>query len=152
MDESLLHSWQVDEHVHVISLKGEHDLTNVQELRDAIASAFQSGSTVILDLTDATLIDSMVLGAIAEARMELLGSGGRAPARDFRPPRYSRGARACNWPRRPRRGLRQPGCGLPGRDVSLLVSRPSATATATIQADSLQRLMCFRHVPNAEVS
>jgi anti-sigma B factor antagonist len=77
MDESLLHSWQVDEHVHVISLKGEHDLTNVQELRDAIASAFQSGSTVILDLTDATLIDSMVLGAIAEARMELLGSGGR---------------------------------------------------------------------------
>ena len=42
-----------------------------------IASAFQSGSTVILDLTDATLIDSMVLGAIAEARMELLGSGGR---------------------------------------------------------------------------
>src|SRR4051794_33194450 len=56
---------QVSEHLWVVSLEGEYDLANVDQVDEALDKAFNAGSTVILDLQDVTFIDSMVMDVIA---------------------------------------------------------------------------------------
>jgi anti-anti-sigma regulatory factor len=55
------------EHVWRVALSGEHDLSDVAEVEQAIANVFAAGSVLIVDLTEATLIDSTVMNAILYA-------------------------------------------------------------------------------------
>ena len=55
------------EHVWVVALLGEHDLSTTDAVRGAIDEVFASGSKVVLDLSDASFIDSTVLVAVIEA-------------------------------------------------------------------------------------
>lgn len=58
---------RVAEHVWVVALLGEHDLSTADAVRGAIDDVFASGSTVVLDLSDASFIDSTVVAAMIEA-------------------------------------------------------------------------------------
>jgi anti-sigma B factor antagonist len=58
---------RVAEHVWVVALLGEHDLSTADAVRGAIDEVFASGSRVVLDLSDASFIDSTVLAALVEA-------------------------------------------------------------------------------------
>src|SRR3954453_3475297 len=50
--------------IWVVSLLGEHDISMVDELRDRLAEAFTSDPRLIIDLTEATFVDSTVLGVL----------------------------------------------------------------------------------------
>jgi anti-sigma B factor antagonist len=54
----------------VVVLAGEHDLYTAPALRDRIWGAFDNGSPIVIDLTQATFIDSSVLRVMLEARQE----------------------------------------------------------------------------------
>jgi anti-sigma B factor antagonist len=51
-----------------LRLRGEHDLTNAEVLDAEIEAVFAHGSSVIVDLTEATFIDSTVLRALFRGR------------------------------------------------------------------------------------
>jgi anti-sigma B factor antagonist len=53
--------------VPVLTVHGEHDLANAALLRDGLARAIAHGPTVVVDLSDASFIDSSVLHALAGA-------------------------------------------------------------------------------------
>lgn len=67
---------QVKEHLWVVSLQGEYDLSNATEADEALDRAFDAGSTAILDLHDVTFIDSVMMGVIAKARLRAINSAG----------------------------------------------------------------------------
>jgi anti-anti-sigma factor len=56
---------QLAEHVWLISLTGEHDLSTAGALANEVAGVFARGSVAILDLTAASFIDSAVVSTIA---------------------------------------------------------------------------------------
>jgi anti-anti-sigma factor len=51
----------------LVSLEGEHDLSTVEELRDKLQAIFRTGTTVVIDLSRATFIDSSTLGVLINA-------------------------------------------------------------------------------------
>jgi len=51
----------------LVSLEGEHDLSTAQDLRDELRAIFRTGTTVVIDLTRATFIDSSTLGVLIKA-------------------------------------------------------------------------------------
>jgi len=53
--------------VAVVALSGEHDLTTVAEFRAALAE-LTAHARIVIDLTDATFIDSTTIGTILESR------------------------------------------------------------------------------------
>jgi anti-anti-sigma factor len=55
---------QVTADVWVVSLLGEHDISIVDALRDRLAEAFTHDPRLIIDLTEATFVDSTVLGVL----------------------------------------------------------------------------------------
>jgi anti-anti-sigma factor len=65
--QPVIHSEQLGERAWLISLGGEHDLATSGELRAVISDAFCSRSEVLLDLCDASFVDSAVIGAILDA-------------------------------------------------------------------------------------
>jgi anti-sigma B factor antagonist len=50
--------------VAVVVLRGEHDLSTADRLRQAIERARDGSTPVVVDLTEATFIDSAVLGVL----------------------------------------------------------------------------------------
>jgi anti-sigma B factor antagonist len=48
----------------VVSLLGEHDISMVDALRDRLAEALTRDGRLIIDLTEATFVDSTVLGVL----------------------------------------------------------------------------------------
>ena len=58
----------VAEHVWVVALHGEHDLSTSKQVGRAIDEVFAGGSRIVLDLSQATFIDSTVLAAVVEAQ------------------------------------------------------------------------------------
>jgi anti-sigma B factor antagonist len=75
--------------VAVIAVRGDSDLHTAPHLRRAITVALDRGaSALVIDLTDATLVDSMTLGVLLGAVKRLRPSCGRVtvvcPARDVR--------------------------------------------------------------------
>jgi anti-sigma B factor antagonist len=57
---------------HVIAVTGQADLHTAPELRETIAEAIDNGARrVVIDLTDATFIDSMTLGVLLGALKRL---------------------------------------------------------------------------------
>src|SRR4051794_31519555 len=51
----------------LVSLEGEHDLSTAEDLRDKLRAIFSTGTTVVIDLTAATFIDSSTLGVLINA-------------------------------------------------------------------------------------
>jgi anti-sigma B factor antagonist len=64
--------------VVVIAVHGQADLHTAPELRNAIAAALDGGATgLVIDLSEATFIDSMTLGVLLGAVKRLRPSGGK---------------------------------------------------------------------------
>ena len=61
---------RTDAGVAVIALTGEHDLYTVPAISDRIAGVLEDGTALVVDLTQATFIDSSVLRVLLEARRE----------------------------------------------------------------------------------
>ena len=62
----------------VVVVQGEADLHTAHELRAAIMEAIDAGATsLVIDLTEATFIDSMTLGVLLGAVKRLRPVGGR---------------------------------------------------------------------------
>ena len=62
----------------VVDVKGEADLHTAHELRAAIMDAIDGGATsLVIDLSDTTFIDSMTLGVLLGAVKRLRPVGGR---------------------------------------------------------------------------
>jgi anti-sigma B factor antagonist len=51
----------------LVSLAGEHDLSTAEDLRDRLWGIFRTGTTVVIDLTETTFIDSSTLGVLIDA-------------------------------------------------------------------------------------
>jgi anti-anti-sigma factor len=60
----------------VVVLTGEHDLSSVDELREAFDQT-SSARTVLVDLSDTAFIDSAVLGALIASHREATEQGRR---------------------------------------------------------------------------
>lgn len=58
------------EDIWAVVLTGEHDATTAAELRDVLGKARAANRRVVLDLADATFLDSIILGVIFEAVRE----------------------------------------------------------------------------------
>ena len=64
--------------VSTISVRGQADLHTAPELREAITTALDGGATgLVVDLSEATFVDSMTLGVLLGAVKRLRPSGGR---------------------------------------------------------------------------
>ncbi len=64
--------------IAVVAVEGEADLHTAQELRAAINDAIDEGATsLVVDLSDATFIDSMTLGVLLGAVKRLRPVGGQ---------------------------------------------------------------------------
>ena len=59
--------------VHIVSLHGELDLASADGVADAIVEV--AGSTVVVDLSDLTFMDSSGIGALVVARNRGLSEG-----------------------------------------------------------------------------
>ena len=53
-----------DGDIGILALHGEHDLNTAPELRDRLDAIYDSGSQVIVDLTDVGFIDSSILNVL----------------------------------------------------------------------------------------
>ena len=63
--------------VVVVAIEGEHDIYTAPALRERLDEALERGGGVVVDLTQATFVDSSVLGALLDARRRALeGSQG----------------------------------------------------------------------------
>jgi anti-sigma B factor antagonist len=51
----------------LVSLVGEHDLSTAEDLRERLWAIFRTGTTVVIDLTATTFIDSSTLGVLIDA-------------------------------------------------------------------------------------
>jgi anti-anti-sigma factor len=66
----------------VIRLSGEHDLSTVGALKDAIATAVEhDGADLVFDLSEVAFMDSTTLHQIVSARSSLARSGRAASIR-----------------------------------------------------------------------
>ena len=52
----------------VVELGGEHDLATVGKLHTTLETIFAQGTTVVLDLSSTTFIDSSILGELVSAQ------------------------------------------------------------------------------------
>jgi anti-sigma B factor antagonist len=67
----------IDSHAHIISVGGEVDLHAAPDLKERIVGLIEEGKRqLVVDLTDATFIDSTAIGILVGARNRLLESGG----------------------------------------------------------------------------
>jgi anti-sigma B factor antagonist len=67
-----------DDRVAVIAVHGQADLHTAPELRTAITGAIDGGANgVVVDLSEATFVDSMTLGVLLGAVKRLRPSGGK---------------------------------------------------------------------------
>jgi anti-anti-sigma factor len=51
----------------LVTLAGDHDLSTADDLREKLRTIFQTGATVVLDLSDTTFIDSSTLAVLMDA-------------------------------------------------------------------------------------
>jgi anti-sigma B factor antagonist len=65
----------VGEGVDVVVLTGEHDLGTVPVVREALDASAAAGKAILIDLCDATFVDSSILGAVLESRRSALSAG-----------------------------------------------------------------------------
>ena len=51
----------------VVALRGEYDLFRAREVRDELYAAVEEGLPVVVDLSEATFVDTVTLGILLEA-------------------------------------------------------------------------------------
>ena len=70
-----------------LDVAGELDLATAPALHEAVAGLLAEGEalTLVLDLTGMTFLDSSGLGALLQARAEVLAAGGRLTLAGVRP-------------------------------------------------------------------
>ncbi len=59
----------------VLTISGEHDLSTAPNLRRRIDSLLEDGTSMVVDLSPATFIDSSILGVILDGRRRAADSG-----------------------------------------------------------------------------
>ena len=59
---------RTDDGVVIVAVEGEHDIYTASALREQIDGAFRGGTAVVIDLSDATFLDSSILRALLGAR------------------------------------------------------------------------------------
>ena len=65
-----IHVHQRGADVCVVSLSGEHDLSNAEKLKERLTEVHRHGTSVIVDLTNAAFVESAVLATIlGQARL-----------------------------------------------------------------------------------
>jgi anti-sigma B factor antagonist len=52
----------------VVALEGDHDVSTADQLETSVMDIFATGTCVIVDLSDATFIDSSILSALARCQ------------------------------------------------------------------------------------
>jgi len=72
-NDSGIRTRRLGEHLWLVSLHGEHDMAGRDSLRRALAEVFAAGSKLVVDLTEATFIDSSVVSALLDAHEHALG-------------------------------------------------------------------------------
>jgi anti-sigma B factor antagonist len=60
----------------VIAVEGEHDLSNISHLQAALNGVFATGTSIVLDLSDATFIDSSVIRTLLAAHQRAQATTG----------------------------------------------------------------------------
>jgi anti-sigma B factor antagonist len=93
MNENRSDAWLDMESVddaRVVTFHGEHDISTVDLVRERLRDAAAGESVIIIDLADATFIDSSVAGALLEAyrretppRMRFVVASGTPPRELF---------------------------------------------------------------------
>ena len=63
------------EHLWVVSPPGERDLADVEQLEAAFDAVFEHGSTLVVDLSETTFIDSAVIGLLVSTQRRIEGNG-----------------------------------------------------------------------------
>ena len=72
-----IHDEEVDAETHVISLGGEVDLYTAPEFKERMVQVIEDGKKrVVVDLSEATFIDSTTLGVLVGGVKRLRPSGG----------------------------------------------------------------------------
>lgn len=61
--------------VEIVVLKGEHDLGSLPLVRGALEAATGEDQALVIDLSQATFVDSSILGAVLEARRQASEAG-----------------------------------------------------------------------------
>jgi len=61
---------QAADHVWVVAAPGERDVADAEALSKAFDDVFRQGSTLIVDLSETTFIDSRVVGTLMAAQAE----------------------------------------------------------------------------------
>jgi anti-anti-sigma factor len=80
MLEPTVTSTQLDG-VAIVALHGEHDVSTVDKLHSVLEAHMATDSRMVIDLTDATFIDSSVLNAILASHKQFKGVGAVALGR-----------------------------------------------------------------------
>lgn len=62
---------RVGQSLWIVGLHGEHDLSTVAHLRDELAALFAEATTLVVDLSDATFIDSSVVRELILAQQRV---------------------------------------------------------------------------------
>jgi anti-sigma B factor antagonist len=57
-----------DPDVAIVALAGEHETFTAERLRDELAALVEERRAIVIDLSEATFLDSSVVGAILQAR------------------------------------------------------------------------------------
>ncbi len=63
------------EHLWVVSAPGERDLADVEQLEAAFDAVFEHGSTLVVDLSGTTFIDSAVIGLLVSTQRRVEDNG-----------------------------------------------------------------------------
>ena len=59
-----------DDGLTVVLIQGEHDLSTAPVLRSQLEQLISDGGPLVVDLTEATFIDSSILGTVLQARRD----------------------------------------------------------------------------------
>jgi anti-sigma B factor antagonist len=75
--EFVLEDYELDEKTHVIAAAGPVDLFAAPEFKEVLTRIIESGKRwIVVDFTDASIVDSTLLGALLGARRRLQVRGG----------------------------------------------------------------------------
>lgn len=59
----------------VVAVEGEHDLYTAPSLREQVEALLDEGVSVVVDLTEATFVDSSILGVLVAGRQQAADLG-----------------------------------------------------------------------------
>jgi anti-sigma B factor antagonist len=66
---------RTDAGIAVLTISGEHDLNTAPDLRRRLGELIDGGTSVVVDLSPATFVDSTILGMILDARRQAVERG-----------------------------------------------------------------------------